>query len=193
MATTQFLVDYSIEYCHIYTNEDISGEHIASVEALKAVVGDLRNQGVTYNLCVMVDDYSFPETSLSFDYGRLFRWLAGQQAPPHFLIREGSLAAAADEVVRAIYSQKRQRALRSYIERKRYPCSLLTAAWYLARLGKLQTVPEPKILHARRLINILPGRFEPYECEARAILADTPYADVLHSITNSYVDLRVKR
>ena len=192
MTTIQPSVDCSIEYCHIYTNEDINDEHAASVEALRAIVSNLRNQGTTYALCVMVDDYSFPETSPNFDYDKLLQWLADQQAAPHFLIKEGSLTRAADEVIELIGNQRRKRTLQNYIKRKRYPCSLFIATWYLARLGKLRTVPEAEITHARQLINILPARFEPFECEATDILSYTPYADVLHAITNEYIGLRSK-
>jgi hypothetical protein len=192
MATIQPLIDCSIEYCHIYTNEDISDEHVASIEALRTIVGNLRDQGATYSFCVMVDDYSFPETSPSFDYDRLLQWLAGQQAAPHFLVKEGSLVRAADEVIELIGNQRRKHALQNYIKRKRYPCSLFIAAWYLARLGKLRTIPKSEVPHARQLINILPARFEPFECEATDILSCTPYAGVVHAITNEYIGLRPK-
>jgi hypothetical protein len=140
----------------------------------------------------MVDDYSFPETSPSFDYDTSLQWLVDQQAAPHFLVKEGSLIHAADEVIELISSQRRKRALQNYVARKRYPCSLFIATWYLARLGKLRTVPESEIPHAKQLINILPARFEPFECEAMDILSDTPYAEVLHAITNEYIGLQSK-
>lgn len=187
MILPEPLVDYSIEYCHIYTNEDVSDDHIASVEALQEIVDEFHRQGTTYNLCVLIDDYSFPETSLTFDYDRLLQWLTEQQAAPHFLINEASLVRAADEVTGLITDQQRRRTLQKYIKHKRYPCSLFIATWYLARLGRLRTVAESEIPHATRLINILPERFDPFESEARDILSATPYVDVLNCITNKYI------
>jgi len=180
--------DYSIEYCHIYTNEGAGNEHIASIDTLNTIIGKLRKQAATYNLCVMVDDYSFPETSMEFDYDGLLKWLGDKQAVPHFLIQESSLVPAAGEVVEQLTDKRRQKSLRDYIQRKRYPCSLFIATWYLARLGKLRTISASEILPARQLINILPLRFEPFEAEARDILAATPYADVLQVITNEYIE-----
>ncbi|MEK7152725.1 MAG: hypothetical protein AAB834_02155, partial [Patescibacteria group bacterium] len=129
--------DYSIEYCHIYTNERISGEHASSVNKLKRIVAQMEKSR-TYNLCVMVDDYTFPEEN--FDYDSFYEWLHIMDAIPHVFIRETSLIPSADEVVELIDDTKRKKRLRNYIARKRYPCSLFIAAWYLSRLGKLQTL-----------------------------------------------------
>ena len=42
--------------------------------------------------------------------------------------------------------------------------------------------------HAERLINILPLRFDPYESEAREIIALTPFKDCLECIANEYLE-----
>jgi hypothetical protein len=175
--------DYSIEYSHIYTNEQINDEHAVSIRHLKAVTNELDKNGSKYNLCVMVDDYSFPEHF--FDYNGLLNWLEKKNAEPHLLVKESRLIPGVDEVLSHIKNAKRQKQLRSYIERKRYPCSLFIAAWYLGRLGKLEAVSF--VGHtAERLINVLPSRFKPFEDEAMAIIGSTRFADCSPAIKNVY-------
>jgi hypothetical protein len=178
--------DYSIEYCHIYTNESIGNEHALSIEQLDNISSKLDAELATYNLCVMVDDYTFPGEN--FDYSKLLEWMEGKDARPHFLVREAQLISSADEVLRIMAASKRKRELTSYVERKTYPCSLFIAAWYLARLGKLKSVPSTITSRGDRLINILPVRFEPFEREALEIIAKTPFRDCIQLITDVYLE-----
>lgn len=178
--------EYSVEYCHIYTNEQVGTEHAQSLEKLSTVVSELDERLASYNLCVMVDDYTFPKEN--FDYAKLLEWMDAKGARPHFWLKESDLITAADEVIDLITDQDRKKSLKSYVAKKKYPCSLLIAAWYLARLGKLKTMPSAVTSTAERLINILPTRFDPFEVEAREILASTPFKDVLAHITNEYLE-----
>lgn len=178
--------DYSVEYCHIYTNESIGPEHGQSIQRLDAITKKLDDSRATYNLCVMVDDYSFP--GQNFDYAKLLEWMEGKDARPHFLVREAELIGAAEEVLTLMAESKKKRELTNYVRKKAYPCSLFIAAWYLARLGKLKKSPASMTSHAERLINILPLRFDPYESEAREIIALTPFKDCLECIANEYLE-----
>lgn len=178
---------YSIEFCHIYTNQTISSEHLQSVHYLREIVETLREGWTTYHLCAMVDDYSFPDHS--FNYMGLRDWMKLLEVEPHFMIRESELLVCADEFLASLPDGKRKRALLSYIKRKRYPCSLLTAAWYLARLGKLPTTSPPVIAPATQLINILPRHLEPSEQEARRIIRESPFRQSLDVINNYYFEL----
>lgn len=175
--------DYSIEYCHIYSNEEVGPEHAISLNFLDQLRAELDQSTKSYTLCVMLDNYTFPERI--FDKSKFLSWLESHDHTPDVFINEGDLIPAADEVV-SMVSPKRARELKKYIEAKRYPCSLFIATWYLARLGKLRKHPSEINTYARGLINILPERFVPFEDEAREIILDTPYADVAKNIKNQY-------
>ena len=113
-VATQTLYDYSmtktsIEYAHIYTNQDITEEHKLSVEVLKQVAG--LHQDTT--LVVMVDDYSFPDPS--FDYDAFTQWLGQQGYGPDLLIRESQLIPVCDEVLKIIENPKLKNQITGYI------------------------------------------------------------------------------
>lgn len=176
---------YSIEYSHIYSDEQVGREHVASLAALEQLRTDCDRRGVTHELCVLVDDYSRPETT--FDLSAFSNRLGHLGAQPNFVTMESELVAAADEVVGLIESGRRRRSLARYIDRKGYPCSLFISTWYLSRLGKLRHVPISVTSTADRLINILPVRFMPVEAQAEDIIADTPWRHLLDKITNTYI------
>jgi hypothetical protein len=175
--------DYSVEYCHIYSNESIGPEQAESLDYLVEVRKQLEAEGKTYSLCVMLDNYTFPDRI--FDKTSFLEWLRSRGETPDVFINEGDLIPAADEVI-TLVSPKKARSLRRYIEEKKYPCSLFIAAWYLSRMGKLKNHPSAINQFSDKLINILHERLEPYEEEGREIILDTPFAEVVNNITNRY-------
>lgn len=172
----------SIEYAHIYTNQSISIEHRLSVERLHHVIKNTREHS---SLVVMVDDYSFPDPT--FDYAAYRDWLAGMDALPDMLIRESQLIPVCDEVMKILQNETMRKRLIDYIKIKRYPCSLFIAAWYLVRLGKLESPLFPASLHADELVNILPESFRPYEEKGVQIIAATPFSECVKHISYEYL------
>jgi hypothetical protein len=55
------------------------------------------------------------------------------------MYRESQLIPLCDEVLRMMENGKLKSQVVSYIQSKRYPCSLFIAAWYMLRLGVLQS------------------------------------------------------
>jgi hypothetical protein len=96
------------------------------------------------------------------------------------------LVPLADTFLQAIEKPKITRMYRSYITRKgKYPCSLLTATWYLVRLGRID---GSSILHknsqlsldmaaADKLINILPSSFKDVEKEAHKLIGFSKFKE----------------
>lgn len=177
-------LDYSIEYCHIYTNDEVGGEHYSSLSMLEKVTKELDQGSKQYNLCVMVDDYTFPGEN--FDYAKLLEWLESHDAKPHFMVNEADLIPSVDELLDHMHESEAAK-LKEYIERKKYPCSAFIAAWYLCRLGLLQNHPSPINSYADRLINILPERFKYFEEKAQELIAKSNFADAVNKIDNIYL------
>lgn len=175
---------YSIEYFHIYTDEAVGREHLEGLDHLHRLIGERQLGRAEYRLCVLVDDYSRPDKQ--FDYVKLLQGLEKRGSRPDYLTREHELTPAADEVLGMVADTRRRRGLLRYIDRKGYPCSLLTAAWHLARLGRLRYIPSSITAHAERLINILPERFRVYEDEARRIIGESQFSGSLECIENLY-------
>lgn len=178
----------SIEYAHIYTNQHISDEHQLSINVLSEMT---KSEVATNNtsLVVMVDDYSFPDPS--FDYDSFANWLNRKGFKPALLLRESQLIPLCDEVLKILKSDKLKQQLTDYIKTKKYPCSLFIAAWYLLRLGILESPVFPPELRSDELINILPDSYKPFEDKGLEIIAATPYAKSVKSIRYKFMPGRL--
>jgi hypothetical protein len=178
--------DLSIEYAHIYTNNHIGDEQKFSIDILNAVTH--KNEHSAYSLVVMVDDYSFPDPT--FSYEDFTVWLREKGFEPNFMIRESQLIPVCDEVLSLVKDDRLKKELIDYIKAKRYPCSLFVAAWYLLRLGLVKSPIFDEGYVAKRLINILPESFKSYEDKAFDIIKAMGFIDILERIENQYFEGR---
>ncbi|KXK08917.1 MAG: hypothetical protein UZ21_OP11001000476 [Microgenomates bacterium OLB22] len=181
--------DISIEYAHIYTNNRIDEEQKISVTVLNSVLTDLRGTGQTTSLVLLVDDYSFPDPT--FDYDALVAWLTEEGFKPDVLLRESQLIPLCDLVLNKVTNQNIKENLVDYIKAKKYPCSLFIATWYLLRLGYIEWGLYPKEYHARKLLNILPKSFEPFELQGLEIIANTEFGGAVSQIEYKYLEGRL--
>lgn len=179
----------SIEYAHIYTNQNISDEHQTSVDSLSDAINQFHDVDKDTSLVVMVDDYSFPDPS--FDYASFTSWLEEQGFKPNILFRESQLMPVCDELLGVIENNKLKKQITDYVKTKKYPCSLFIAAWYLIRLGKLSSPLFPKELVSDELFNILPESFKPFEDQGLSIIASTPYKDSVQNISYNFIEGRL--
>lgn len=179
---------YSVEFFHIYTDEKISPVHIRGMEYMKAIssVWNVNAQTV-----VLIDEYNPKQATLKPQ--DVFDFLETQGALPDYWAYEGALTDKAEELLSALTDRRLERSYRRYIEaHNKYPCSLLTATWYLTRLGAF----DPKgVLQkcgaaeeytaADRLINILPEGYKPVEAKAHELIAKSSfhaYADMIQDL-----------
>lgn len=158
--------DVSVEYAHIYTNNHIDDEHTKSLEILANLRAELQSK--TISLVVMVDDYSFPDPT--FDYIEFTNWLASNGSKPSFMIRESRLISICDKVLGLLPEGDLRQSIMDYVKAKKYPCSLFIAAWYMLRLGYVESPLFPASETATKLINILPLSFKPFEDKAIEIM-----------------------
>lgn len=177
--------EISIEYAHIYTNDKIGDEHELSLKLLKELE---KGNKEDYSLLVMVDDYSFPDPE--FDYNELGNWLGERGFGPDLIIRESALIPVCDEVIKLIKDPKIKEELSDYVRAKKYPCSLFIASWYLLRLGHVASLMFDKELVAKKLVNILPESFKPFEEKAFEIISATEFASAKDHIENRYFEGR---
>jgi hypothetical protein len=179
----------SVEYAHIYTNQHISEEHQLSLNVLSEIIENNKLSNKQTSLVVMVDDYSFPDPS--FDYENFTDWLSQQGFKPDLLFRESQLIPLCDQVLEMLSDNKLKQQLTDYIKAKKYPCSLFIAAWYLLRLGKLESPLFPAELRASELHNVLPESFKPFEDKGLEIISATPHKDSLSAISYNFIDGRL--
>lgn len=179
--------EYSIEYAHIYTNEETQKERDIENKILSEIFSKIERKDSS--LIAMVDDYSFPDPT--FDYNKFKENLKSSGHDLDFTIRESQLIADCDKIISILDSSDSKKELVEYIKtKKKYPCSLFIATWYLIRLGKIESIIFPEELTAKKLINILPKSFEPFENKSFEIIKNTKFADQLDNIENIYFDGR---
>jgi hypothetical protein len=175
--------EVSIEYAHIYTNNHVGEEQALSLK----ILGELKNENAS--LVVLVDDYSFPDPS--FDYELFSKWLSEEGFQPDLVFRESQLIPVCDVVLKLLEDETLKNQIIDYIKAKKYPCSLFIAAWYLLRLGHIQSPLFPHSLVTEQLINILPTSFKPFEDKALEIIERTEYKDAVFKIKHRYFDGRL--
>lgn len=179
--------EISIEYAHIYTNNRIGDEQKLSLEILMSVTKE-QERG-KYSLMVMVDDYSFPDPS--FDYKTFLEWLSGEGFKPDLVIRESQLIPSCDEVLGFVTDEKLKDQITDYIKVKKYPCSLFVATWYLLRLGYITSPVFSSDLTSKKVVNILPLSFKPFEDRAVEIIKATKFKGATGQIENKYFEGRL--
>lgn len=177
--------DVSIEYAHIYTNDKINEEHKLSLDILGSLKKKLVQNNQSAVLVILVDDYSFPDPS--FSYEEFENWLSSHGHHPDLILRESQLIPLCDVVIAKLHDGKLQKELTEYIKAKKYPCSLFVAAWYLLRLGYLSHDSFNEDFYAQKLINILPESFRPFEEKAHEIIAASEFAGAEKRIEYSYI------
>lgn len=186
-ATASSEQRYSVEFFHIYTDEEIGSVHEASVHYLKEAQKAWKfNNG----LIVLIDNYNPTKHTLREE--DVFHYLNEQGVSPVFWAYEADLIDNAKQLLESITSPKLQRSYSNYVEKnKKYPCSLLTATWYLTRLGVLPT----QVIKARngqeyvpadRLINILPQDYEKIEVKALELIQKSEYSQQVHHIQDLF-------
>lgn len=175
----------SVEYAHIYTNSQINDEHELSLKILKEILETNIIKRDDVSLCLMVDDYSFPDPD--FNYQELVGFLTRHDLKPDILIRESILIKDCDYVISLIIDEDLRKEIADYIrEKKKYPCSLFIATWYLVRLGCIKSDIFDNSFCADRLVNILPESFKPFEEKGFDIINNTSFKNVIEKIENKY-------
>lgn len=179
-------VDCSIEYCHITTSfPDLEAWEVETTLARKVARQYDSSQRV-----VLIDDYNFPQ--LANDTEHLLAALSFLECAPSAVVFESSCTTIAEEIIDTITVPRLRNQLGRYIDKRgSYPCSLMTAAWYLARLGHAQLSKNAccigVVQPAGQLTNILPLQYQSVEYAAQQILAALPCARIAERIETRWI------
>ena len=181
---------YSIEFFHVYSDEQIKEEHLKSIEYLKTLqkIWDIKLSRI-----VLLDDYNPKEHILSIE--EVIDFTSAEGVGPHYWALESSLVQNANLFLDQITDKKLKKNYITYIAaHQKIPCSLLTATWYLTRLGALDakgvihSVSRKRFKAADRLINILPVEYKPVELRALKLIEKSPHKDYGHKIQDLFYD-----
>ena len=172
--------EYSVEFFHIYSDENISERHIKSLEYL----GELQiTWSFPYSRIVLIDDYNPDEKIIGVE--EIIAYLDANSMHPDYFAYESDLINNANILLESIRDAKTYRSYTKYIQHhNKYPCSLLTASWYLTRLGYLDSTTVIRTTHksdnpytaSKRLINILPDYYQPIEKLANQLILKSSYS-----------------
>ena len=186
------LIDMSIEFAHVYSDQSFMREHAVGVSRTVEEIGSLRAERLTSSLTVLIDDYNPQEFLL--DVSDFLSDIQLSGVVPNYVLFESELQPMAIALLDRLQGRV-AKSLARYVEsRGHVPCSLFVAAWHLLRLGvaDLGTPPmyalaevsrngsEPPSPHhpfaGRRSLTILPTRFRDVEARALEIIRASPYA-----------------
>lgn len=178
-----------VEFFHIYTDEEINASHDATAEYLIKAKQDWEFKS---HSIVLIDNYNPAEHTLTPEM--VFEHLNRKGSLPEFWAFEADMAANAKELLEGVTSAKLKRNYERYIENHdKYPCSLLTASWYLTRLGYLEyesvikPLNEDIYMPPATLLNILPEDYREVEGRCFEIIKNSEYASALDVIQDVFI------
>ena len=179
---------YSIEFFHIYTDEKINGSHKASLNYLKEAT---RAWNLRSSLIVLIDNYNPVKHTLKTE--EVIRYLESYGYNDVFYAFEADMVGNAKVLLEQINSPKLKKSYINYVESKgKYPCSLLTATWYLTRLGEFTDVDMIKSTSGKtyepteRLLNILPANYKEVEERALKVIKNSPWSENVDKIQDLF-------
>lgn len=184
--------DYNIEFAHIYADTIFGREQLSSINVFNRLAKRLSRDNKSYVSSVMIDEYS-PDFKI-LNEQKYFAKLKELNASPDYLAYESHLKDIAWRII-SLMSGKSGREYKKYVNQKnKLPCSLLVAAWYLLRLGLIDSTDKvykrvsntSRPFYASKIINILPKKYIGVEKKAIAIIKATRFKDIIHDIKYIY-------
>lgn len=176
-SATNFAGTYGVEFFHIYTDETIGDVHKGSLNYLKEAQ---KAWSFKISPIILIDNYNPSVHSLKPE--EVFAYLSAEGFDVYFWAYEADMVENAKKLLDSITKPKLRREYESYIHSKgKLPCSLLTASWYLTRLGHLDTSRIQSrngefYTPVSRLVNILPSEYKEVEKRARDIILNSTFS-----------------
>ena len=182
------MVDWNIEFAHIYADKTFGEEQIESIDILKKKIVNFLQEGTTYSTCILVDEYNPKESVLTVP--ALLSELSKNNILPHFIGLESKLTAKKDFLLEHIENNKIRKEYEKYIKKHEHiPCSFLVATWYLYRLGHLdlekgiyRCFQHGNGFQGKKIMNILSKKYEESERKAIKIIKNTEFASCIPNI-----------
>lgn len=187
---------YSVEFFHIYTDETIADRHLMGLEYLREAE---RAWTINRSRIVLIDNYN-PKVHIT-TVDDVLKSLNEEGMCPDYWAYEGSLIENAKEFLEFVTDRKLKKNYARYIDQHgKYPCSLLTATWYLTRLGYFDF---SDVIHAvnnggmytsaARLVNLLPRDYKPVESRARLLIEESVFSMAADKIQDLFYPIDAGR
>jgi len=186
--------DVSIEFAHVYVDEQIQREHRTSAGLMADRRNALVSRGQRVSTVILVDDYNPDREVLDLD--SFLAALEESGGGADWVLSEAGLVPAAEEFVGSLTPREQRGHLRYARSSGKFACSLLVASLYLVRLGALEVPPDAAVragpsdapLVADALHNLLHERFRGAEQRAAQLLRASPFADLLERVVDVFHD-----
>jgi len=191
--TKDRVVDYSIEYAHIYSDDKFGKEQVESIEKTKKIIKDLKKRKKTFSVVVLIDDYH-PDKN-NFDKEKFINNLKKAGLAPDYIAFESKLVDYKDDILNLL-SYRNAKKLNKYLQkREKLSCSFLIAGWYLLRLGLLpfknktaeNIAEEEKPIRAKEIINVLDKKYAQSEDNVRMIIRKSVFRDRIEKIKTDLI------
>ncbi len=185
-----YKVTHSVEFFHIYTDETINGRHVKGLEYLKKFASTWE---FNYNRIILIDDYNPTEQKTSLE--EILNFLDKKGLFPDYWAYESAMVENVQQLLDSLTNDKLKRSYVNYIDKhKKYPCSLLTAVWYLTRLGYFKSEGiifsthnvSAKYQPSPYLLNLLPRDFRPTEERVFKLLRKSDYSSTVDLIQDMF-------
>lgn len=172
----------SIEFAHIYLDEEISDEHIEGKQKLLEIWSNESPKTPV----VLIDDYNALDNKLDLS---LFKKFLDEGLDKEVMIfYESDMIFITPQTLKLLHNRDKKSYQRYIRDNNRYPCSLLAMSFYLLRLGIIQGHGRYINLNpSNRLINILSTRFKDVEDMIIRRLARSKLSGVEKSIETVYI------
>lgn len=182
------MLDYNIEFAHIYINEAFSNEQLNSIYEANRVTTRLIKRKEKFATVILIDNYNTVEKLLNTkDLVKKIEDIAN--FPLDFIVYEADLVEHKDFLLSKMDNKKKKSYQKYFNKNGRIPCSFLCAIWYLKRLGFIPLGKidfEPKKFVAREIINILPGKFQEVEKKAMEIIKASKFSESVNRIKYNF-------
>src|SRR3989344_9564234 len=185
--------DYHIEFAHIYADERFGDEQKQSIVCLKKRIAEIKKNKKSYSTSILIDEFN-PEKNI-LNEKEFISILKLYGASPDSVVHESSLASVSRRVIELISSEKinienfgdstvmilSANGKRIGLTEKsgKPTCSLLIATWILCRLGYFSLDKFPKQFSAKKIITILPKKYQESEEKMLEILKSTKFSNLV--------------
>ena len=197
-GSQELIMDYSVEFAHVQADkldELPSDEQTETCKQLLWVLEEIDRKQESWVTVILVDDYNFELKAIRTMKSTYFQTIKKSGYPIMYVAWESMLNEPAKFLLATLQETKRKNLQRYISKREHIPCSLQIAAWDLIRLGAIpaaeglltQFFSRSPIFVARKVINILPQRFEIYENEAKKIIEESIFQNYAPNIVDTYV------
>lgn len=198
------MVDYNIEFSHIYLDQFPSSEQYDSIPIVKNLIKSLKKDKKTYSLGVMIDDFSPIKGVIDFE---AFINLIKEQIELDYYAFESQVSMLTYKFISEIDQKYISKKIINnaevitfhkgdlnigLISKDNKPtCALLVCIWYLSRLGiygipSKTTFLSNKEFFSKNIITVLPKKYKNTEDKVYEILNHSKYKDLVKNMENIY-------